>query len=72
MDSTRATRSASEELELLAQMLPAPLRAALERVPHEELLEVVLDLGRLPEARLTARVAPRPSPRPTWTTCSLG
>lgn len=41
---------------LLVATLPAELQAALQRLPLEQLIEVVMDLGRLPEARLHERV----------------
>ena len=44
------------EIELLAQTLPAHLYQALhERIDPTELLEIVLDLGREPEARVPGR-----------------
>jgi stage III sporulation protein SpoIIIAA len=40
------------EFRQLLDVLPLPIRQALVRLPHlDELLEVVLDLGRAPEAR---------------------
>jgi len=44
-------RVQTDEIDLLITTLPAPLQAALERLPVEDLLEVVLDLGRAPQAR---------------------
>ena len=45
-----------EEVELLARALPADLARALhERTDPGELLEIVLDLGREPEARVPGR-----------------
>ncbi len=45
-----------EEIELLARALPADLARALhERTDPAELLEIVLDLGREPEARVPLR-----------------
>jgi stage III sporulation protein SpoIIIAA len=45
-----------EEVELLARALPADLARALhERIDPTELLEIVLDLGREPEARVPGR-----------------
>ena len=42
-----------EEIELLARALPPDLARALhERIDPSELLEIVLDLGREPEARV--------------------
>lgn len=42
-----------DDLQLLVTTLPAALQEALQRRAGEELLEVVLDLGRPPEARLS-------------------
>src|ERR671936_2508068 len=45
-----------EEVELLAQALPPDLARALhDRIDPRELLEIVLDLGREPEARVPGR-----------------
>ena len=45
-----------EEIELLARALPPDLARALhERINPSELLEIVLDLGREPEARVPGR-----------------
>jgi stage III sporulation protein SpoIIIAA len=45
-----------QEIELLARALPADLARALhERTDPRELLEIVLDLGREPEARVPGR-----------------
>jgi stage III sporulation protein SpoIIIAA len=41
---------------LLVSVLPEPLQAAVRDLPPGEVLEVVMDLGRSPEARLTGRV----------------
>jgi stage III sporulation protein SpoIIIAA len=41
------------ELDLLIDVLPAPLRDSVRALPGDRLLEIVLDLGRAPEARLT-------------------
>jgi stage III sporulation protein SpoIIIAA len=41
---------------LLVATLPAELQAALHKLPLDHLLEVVMDVGRLPEARLQDRV----------------
>ena len=44
--------SASWELSQLLDIFPLPIRQALVRLPHlEDIIEVVLDLGRPPEAR---------------------
>jgi len=44
-----------DDLQLLIQTLPHHLQDALGNIPGEELLEVVLDLGRRPQARLPGR-----------------
>lgn len=46
-----------DDFQLLVMVLPEPLQVAVRALPAGEMLEVVLDLGRLPEARLTGRVA---------------
>ena len=47
----------TDDLDLLLGVLPPPIRAALERLQRaDQLLEVVLDLGRLPEARFPGEV----------------
>ena len=51
-----APRNWDEEVELLARALPADLARALhEMIDPRELLEIVLDLGREPEARVPGR-----------------
>jgi stage III sporulation protein SpoIIIAA len=42
----------TDDLSLLISTLPDNLQAALDKLPREELLEVIMDLGRPPEARL--------------------
>jgi stage III sporulation protein SpoIIIAA len=46
-----------DDFQLLMGVLPEPLQAAVRELPPGEVLEVVMDLGRSPEARLTSRVA---------------
>ncbi len=47
----------TDDLDLLLEVLPPGIRAALERQETlDQLLEVVLDLGRLPEARFPGAV----------------
>jgi stage III sporulation protein SpoIIIAA len=46
-----------DDFALLVAVLPAPLQEAVRRLPEAELLEVVMDLGRPPEARLMKGVA---------------
>src|SRR5690349_3142198 len=48
---------------LLVATLPAELQASLHHLALDHLLEVVMDLGRLPEARFPERVV-RLSDRP--------
>lgn len=46
----------TDDLDALVDVLPSPLQQALRQLNHQdELLEVVLDLGRLPEARFVDR-----------------
>src|SRR5216117_2673663 len=57
-EARRQARAANwdEEIELLARALPPDLARALhERIDPRELLEIVLDLGREPEARVPGR-----------------
>jgi len=50
-------QAVTDDLELLLEVMPLRLRDALSRLPDKEhLLEVVLDLGRVPEARFPGRV----------------
>ena len=57
LEAPTVQRSVTDDLELLLEVLPAGVRQAIERAAdREELLEVVLDLGRLPEARFPGRV----------------
>ena len=52
-----ASASPPDDFLLLVGVLPEPLRAAVQQMPASEVLEVVMDLGRPPEARLTTGVA---------------
>jgi stage III sporulation protein SpoIIIAA len=56
--------SITDDLDLLLDVMPPAIRESLDRIPsRENLLEVVLDLGRIPEARFPDRVvelAPEP------------
>ncbi len=48
------TLQITDDLELLLAILPERVRSALEQVDRSaELIEVIMDLGRLPEARFT-------------------
>ncbi|MGD2075641.1 MAG: R3H domain-containing nucleic acid-binding protein [Gammaproteobacteria bacterium] len=44
-----------DDLQLLTRTLPHRLQAAVDKLPADALLEVVLDLGRRPQARLPGR-----------------
>jgi stage III sporulation protein SpoIIIAA len=53
------TPAPDDDLELFLRVLPGELRQAVEREGElDRLLEVVLDLGRTPEARYPGRVVP--------------
>jgi stage III sporulation protein SpoIIIAA len=57
LEAPTVQRSVTDDLELLLEVLPPAVRQAIERSPdREDLIEVVLDLGRLPEARFPGRV----------------
>jgi stage III sporulation protein SpoIIIAA len=45
-----------EDIRLLVATLPAGLQAVLQKLPIEQLIEVVMDLGRTPEARFPDKV----------------
>ncbi len=49
------TETQIDDLHFLLATLPAPLQAALKELSADGLLEVVMDLGRLPQARLPGR-----------------
>lgn len=52
----------TDDIHLLVSTLPADLHTALHALPLEQLVEVVMDLGRFPEARFpdkTARLSDR-------------
>lgn len=42
----------NDDISLLFTLLPLPLQHALQSLPRDQLLEIVLDLGRTPQARL--------------------
>ena len=51
-----STERITDDLQRLLSLLPATVRQVLEQDDHsDQLLEVVLDLGRLPEARYPGR-----------------
>ncbi|MFO0104468.1 MAG: AAA family ATPase, partial [Cyanobium sp.] len=53
---TSPPQRVTDDLERLLAVLPEPVAAALARDPDcDQLLEVVLDLGRVPEARYPGR-----------------
>lgn len=45
----------TDDLQLLIAALPKPLQENLQAMPCEELLEVIMDLGRIPQARFPGR-----------------
>jgi stage III sporulation protein SpoIIIAA len=50
-------RAITDDLDLLLEIMPAAVREVIEAAPdRQQLLEVVLDLGRVPEARFPDRV----------------
>ncbi len=56
LDSAELARGVTDDLELLLRVMPPPVRAAVEHAPdRQDLLEIVLDLGRLPETRFAHR-----------------
>jgi stage III sporulation protein SpoIIIAA len=63
MTRPRNELPAADDFELLVRTLPAMLQAPVRELPAAEVLEVVLDLGRPPEVRLTERVVTL-SPQP--------
>ncbi|MCY1075480.1 R3H domain-containing nucleic acid-binding protein [Archangium lansingense] len=56
MSPRDASAVPDDDFQLLVGVLPEPLQAAVRDLPPGEVLEVVMDLGRPPEARLTGRV----------------
>lgn len=52
----RESEALDDGLEQLVAILPADLQRAVRRLPPDELVEVVMDLGRRPQARLEQRV----------------
>ena len=61
------TQRVTDDLDRLLDLLPQSVQFALSlEASHDQLLEVVLDLGRIPEARYPGRVCllyTSPSPR---------
>lgn len=56
LEETRPTRKIVDDLERLVAVLPLNVQAALNGQALDNLLEVVLDLGRAPEARYPSSV----------------
>ena len=56
VNSRKKTSTAIEDVHLLVAALPAALQAALHKMPVDQLIEVVMDLGRPPEARFPDKV----------------
>jgi len=56
MSPNDATPIPHDDFLLLVSVLPEPLQVSVRELPAGEVLEVVMDLGRSPEARLTGRV----------------
>ena len=50
------SEAVADDFQLLVSVLPGPLQAAVRALPPPQVLEVVMDLGRPPEARLVDRV----------------
>ncbi len=55
-NSRKKTSTVVEDVHLLVATLPASLQAALHKMPVDQLIEVVMDLGRPPEARFPEKV----------------
>jgi stage III sporulation protein SpoIIIAA len=58
MKSGRKTITHGEDILLLISILPENLQAAISGMELDRLLEVVMDLGRIPEARFPDEVVP--------------
>ncbi|NTX07374.1 AAA family ATPase, partial [Myxococcus sp. CA040A] len=56
MTSSRADAAVADDFLLLVDVLPEGLREGVRALAVSGVLEVVLDLGRAPEARLVDRV----------------
>jgi len=54
--SRKKVANPEDDIHLLVATLPGDLQAALRKLPLEQLVEVVMDLGRLPEARFPDNV----------------
>ncbi len=53
LDTPHVTPSSRDDLHLLISILPESLQQALHALPQHDLLEIVMDLGRPPQARFT-------------------
>jgi stage III sporulation protein SpoIIIAA len=59
LEAQALARGVTDDLELLLEVMPGPVREAVEAAPdRQDLLEIVLDLGRRPEARFGGRSLP--------------
>jgi stage III sporulation protein SpoIIIAA len=56
MTGRKKDSSPLDDIHLLVATLPGDIQAALRKLPLEQLVEVVMDLGRFPEARYPERV----------------
>ncbi len=56
-NSSKSSVAELDDTMLLVATLPAKLQSALHQLPMDTLIEVVMDLGRLPEARYPEKVA---------------
>ncbi len=56
MTPSRGEAAVADDFLLMVNVLPDALQAAVRALPPKEVLEVVMDLGRPPEARLVDRV----------------
>ena len=52
----KKTTSHVDDIHFLVSTLPGDLQAALRKLPLEQLVEIVMDLGRVPEARFPDKV----------------
>ena len=48
--------TAPDDLRVLLVILPERLQRAIDEIPHEDLIEIVMDLGRIAQARFPGRV----------------
>jgi stage III sporulation protein SpoIIIAA len=55
MTTQPSAPAVTDDFQLLVNVLPEPLRREVHALPAGETLEVVMDLGRAPEARLVGR-----------------